>query len=55
MTTDSSLCTDLVLLDLSGAFNNTEHNILLNHLDCEVGIHGSALNWFSAEGQNIFC
>ncbi len=38
----------LVLLDLSAAFNNINHNILLNRLENIVGISGSALAWFES-------
>lgn len=44
MTTNSGLCTVLVIVDLSAAFDMIDHNNLLIHLKCEVGIHGSVLN-----------
>ncbi len=38
----------LVLLDLSAAFDTIDHNILLNRLENNVGISGSALAWFKS-------
>ncbi len=38
----------LVLLDLSATFDTIDHNILLNRLENDVGIRGSALAWFKS-------
>ena len=38
----------LVLLDLSAAFNTTDHHILLKHLENHFGISGSVLNWIKS-------
>ncbi len=42
----------LVLLDLSAAFDNVDHAILLTHLEHCVGIKGSALEWFKSYFSN---
>ena len=38
----------LVLLDLSAAFDTVNHNVLFNRLECEIGITGTALEWFKS-------
>ena len=41
---DSSHCAQLVLLDLSSAFDTLNHNILIERIK-ELGIEGSPLRW----------
>ena len=38
----------LVLLDLSGFFDTTNHTILLRRLQHSFGVKGQALDWFHA-------
>ena len=44
--TDKGLCTVLVLLNLSAAFDTIDHSILIDRLENWVGVTGSALEWF---------
>lgn len=44
---DNNKITLLVLLDLSAAFGTIEHYILLNILQQEFEVVGTALNWSS--------
>ena len=43
---NSQHVTLLVLLDLSSAFDTVNHDVLLDRLHNDVGLRGSALNWF---------
>ena len=47
MSMDNKQVRLLVLLDLSAAFDITEHCILLNILQQDFGVVGTALNWFN--------
>ena len=38
----------LVLLDLSAAFDTLDNALLLQRLHAEIGLDGSALDWFSS-------
>ena len=48
MSMDNKAVTLLVLLGLSTAFDTTEHSILLNILQQDFGVVGTALNWFDS-------
>ncbi len=48
LSSDRGCISLLVLLDLSTAFDNIDHDILLNRLENFVGISGSALAWFKS-------
>jgi len=45
---DSGSCVVLVLLDRSAAFDTIDHNILLERLECMVGVKGTVLQWFAS-------
>ena len=45
LSTDRQEVTLLVLLDLSAAFDTIDHNLLLNLLQSDFGVIGSALQW----------
>ena len=42
----------LMLLDLSATFDTMDHRILLDHLQFDFGISGSALNWIESYLSN---
>ena len=44
---DSSHCVQLLLLDLSSAFDTLNHNILIERIK-ELGIEGSSLSWLTS-------
>lgn len=43
---DSAACAILILLDLSGAFDNTDRDTILHHLEKFIGIKDATLAWF---------
>ena len=48
MSMDNKQVTLLVFLYLSAAFDTTEHSIVLNILQQDFGVVGTALNWFDS-------
>ena len=52
LSVDSGDCAVLILLDLSAAFDTVDHNILIDRLQCGVGVSGIALSWFSSYLSN---
>ena len=43
---DENKCTIIVFLDLSAAFDTIDHEKLMTLLSEEIGISGTALEWF---------
>ena len=43
---DEKSCTVVMLLDLSAAFDTVDHTKLITILEKEIGVSGTALNWF---------
>ena len=48
MASDRGLVSILVLLDVSAAFDTIDQNILLERLQHEIKITGTALDWFKS-------
>ncbi len=48
LSSDRGCISLLVLLDLSATFETIDRSILLNRLENDVGIRGSALAWFNS-------
>ena len=49
---DQQKVTQLVLIDLSAAFDTVDHDILLNIMNCSFGVSGTALDWFCSYLQS---
>jgi hypothetical protein len=46
MASDQGSASDLLLLNLSTAFDKIDHNILVERLATLIGLHGQVLAWF---------
>ena len=46
------LCSILILLDLSSAFDTVDHDTLISHLEHLIDISGVALEWFKSYLSN---
>ena len=49
---DNHEITHLILLDLSGAFDMVDHEILIKHLNNRFGIRDTALQWIESYLEN---
>jgi len=49
---DDNACVNLVLLDLSAAFDTVDHQILLTRIKCRYGVKGNALAWMHSYLSN---
>ena len=48
LATDVGQVSALCLLDLTAAFDTVDHQLLLHHLECQFGLCGVVLAWFSS-------
>ena len=45
---DMNICTIVIFIDLSAAFDTVDIDLLINILETEIGISGTALKWFES-------
>ena len=45
---DNGLCSVLMLLDNSAAFDTVDHDVLVSDLENDIGVEGIALDWFKS-------